>query len=226
MSAKSEVKGRLFRAKPGDVVYSKIDVRNGAISVLPDDSGAMVFSSEFPIYQVLKEKALPAYIKLLFRTQSFMQRINSLISGGSGRKRVQPAVLESIRVPLPPLKTQCAIISHWEAAQQNLAKINCATEADEAAMAKWFLNELGFRQNEKREMPRAFAAFWSGVEQWSPNSVFQETMRTEIDRGKYPAVKGHDCLASVQHGCSKGPSSEPTNLSVLKISAATRGYFR
>jgi type I restriction enzyme S subunit len=29
----------------------------------------------------------------------------------------------------------------------------------------------------------------------------------------------------VQHGCSQGPSSEPTTLEVLKISAATRGEY-
>ena len=30
------VKGRPFRVHPGDVVFSKIDVRNGAIGLAPD----------------------------------------------------------------------------------------------------------------------------------------------------------------------------------------------
>jgi type I restriction enzyme S subunit len=32
-------KGRLFVADPGDVIYSKIDVRNGAIGIIPEETG-------------------------------------------------------------------------------------------------------------------------------------------------------------------------------------------
>lgn len=106
MSGTQEVKGRLFFAHADDVVYSKIDARNGAIGIVPESMPRVVFSSEYPIYAVDDKFALPEYVKLLFRMDSFRARINSLISGASGRKRVEPTTLESIEVPLPPLATQ------------------------------------------------------------------------------------------------------------------------
>jgi len=60
-----DIKGKLFRAYPGDVVFSKIDVRNGAIGLAPDNIDSMCATSEFPIYSVNIERAHPEYIKLL-----------------------------------------------------------------------------------------------------------------------------------------------------------------
>ena len=110
-------KGRLFIAEPRDVIYSKIDVRHGAIGVVPDTLPCIAVSSEFPVYRVRPDVALPGYIKLLFQTKSFRRQINSLISGASGRKRVQPSDLEQIEVPLPHPDIQRAIIDFWHEAQ-------------------------------------------------------------------------------------------------------------
>ncbi len=86
--------------------------------------------------------ALPEYVKLLFRMGSFRERINSLISGASGRKRVEPSTLESIEVPLPPLTTQQAIVAYWQATQdRNAATLKAADEHD--ASIRWkFLEAL------------------------------------------------------------------------------------
>jgi len=113
-------KGKLFEAVAGDVVYSKIDVRNGAIGVVPPEMPKVAVSSEYPVYHVRREAALPEYIKLLFRTHAFRRQINSMISGASGRKRVQPSDLEEIDVPLPRLPVQQAIVEHWNKARQTV----------------------------------------------------------------------------------------------------------
>ena len=122
-------KGRLFLAEPGDVIYSKIDVRHGAISIVPDSLPSIAVSSEFPVYRVRSEVALPRYVKLLFRTDAFRRQINALISGTSGRKRVQPSDLEKIKVPFPAQYIQRSIVDFWHeaeraaaVAQQNLTK--------------------------------------------------------------------------------------------------------
>lgn len=109
--------GRLFVAEQGDVIYSKIDVRHGAIGVVPDNYSHVAVSSEFPVYRVRPSIALPGYIKLLFRTSAFRRKINSLISGASGRKRVQPSDLEGIEVPLPSIEIQRSIVAFWRKAE-------------------------------------------------------------------------------------------------------------
>lgn len=114
----SSVKGKLFRAYPGDVVFSKIDVRNGAIGLAPDDIECMCVTSEFPVYAVNEDLADPEYVKLLFRTTAFKRLLNSMVSGASGRKRIQPSQLERVKVPIPPLGIQKQIVAHWATALQ------------------------------------------------------------------------------------------------------------
>jgi hypothetical protein len=111
-------KGRLFLCEAGDVLYSKIDVRNGAIGVVPSSMPRAAVSSEYPVYGVRPDIALPQYVKLLFRTTAFRRQINSLISGASGRKRVQPSDLEEIEVPLPDPSVQRSIVDYWQEARR------------------------------------------------------------------------------------------------------------
>jgi len=138
LDGKSGFKGKLFYAQAGDVVYSKIDVRNGAIGVVPLAMPTIAVSAEYPVYRVRPDVALPEYVKLLFRTGAFRRQINSMISGASGRKRVQPSDLEEIEVPLPPLPVQRAIIRPWQEAQAELEaarrKLTSASERLEAVI--------------------------------------------------------------------------------------------
>jgi type I restriction enzyme S subunit len=120
--SQKDFKGRLFFAFAYDVVYSRIDVRNGAIGIVPPEMPRVAVSSEYPVYKASPDIALPSYIKLLFRTNYLRRAINSMISGASGRKRVQPEQIEAIKVPLPPLTIQRAIVKQWEEAQKEIAE--------------------------------------------------------------------------------------------------------
>jgi type I restriction enzyme S subunit len=225
MSSKQEVKGKLCFAHANDVVYSKIDARNGAIGIVPTSLPLVVFSSEYPIYEVVPAVALPEYVKLLFRMNSFRERINSLISGASGRKRVEPGTLESIEVPLPPLATQQVIVDYWRATEKKNATVLRAAEEHEASSKDVFLKHLGLSYSKAGIKPRVFGARWSTVDAWTCSAIHLKLSQSDLTKGNFPVVTGHDILLSVQHGCSVGPSVAPTSLEVLKISAATRGEY-
>lgn len=224
-SASETFKGRLFFADPGDLIYSKIDVRNGAIGIIPDQLGRVCVSSEYPVYGVDPEIAYARYIKLLFRTAVFRRTINSMISGASGRKRVQPSDLESIEVPLPPLSVQRKIVAAWETARKYATQAAAKIEQLERDIEARFLADLGLKAPQKVILPKAFPVWWSELERWGvgPNQLAKSGV--DISRGRYPIILGRDCLAEVKHGCSASPSTMPTTLEVLKISAATRGHF-
>ena len=112
----TDTKGSLFVANAGDVVYSKIDVRNGAIALVPDEIPFAVVTSEYPVYAVRTDQALSSYVQLLFRTAYFRAALNSKISGHSGRKRINPSELETVEVPLPDVSVQTRIVNVWEQA--------------------------------------------------------------------------------------------------------------
>ncbi|HSA84776.1 MAG TPA: hypothetical protein VLE46_01240, partial [Nitrospira sp.] len=48
------------------------------------------------------------------------RQINGLISGASGRKRVQPPDLEEIEVPFPDINIQQSIVDYWQGAARDV----------------------------------------------------------------------------------------------------------
>ncbi len=208
MSSKLEVKGKLFFAHANDVVYSKIDARNGAIGIVPESMPRVAFSSEYPIYEVDPSIALPQYVKLLFRMDSFRERINSLISGASGRKRVEPSTLESIEVPLPPLATQRAIVAHWQATQIKNAAAFKAADEHETEVEKHLLQQLGFEIQESKTKRKCFSVKWQELERWSVEFHQYRYLAPDPHAGSYPASQLGD-IASVSYGIQKAPSNRP-----------------
>ena len=171
LHGRSDFKGRLFFAHPGDVIYSKIDVRNGAIGVVPNEMGRVTVSSEYPVYRIKPEKAEPEYIKLLFRTRFFRSAINSMVSGTSGRKRVQPSQLEKVEISLPSLEVQQAIIAYWRKAQDAIAQARAVlkqlvTELDEMLRAE-------YRKQAASDVirQRYLGVSWHDTEAWDTKST-------------------------------------------------------
>jgi len=159
-----DLKGRLFRVYPGDVVFSKIDVRNGAIGLAPDDITCMCVTSEFPVYSVNSNKVLSEYVKLLFRTEAFKKLLNSMISGASGRKRIQPMQLEGVKIPVPPLPVQQKIVAYWEDAQRVRT---LADQAHNDLAAKLHLHLVQKTQAfDQATSSRMFVANYARTQQW------------------------------------------------------------
>lgn len=202
------IKGRLWWADPGDVIYSKIDVRNGAIGIVPDDLGRVCVTSEYPVYAVDPSTAEARYVKLVFRTSAFRRKINGMISGASGRKRVQPTDLASVDVPLPPLPVQRAIVSEWEQAKAEIADIHQRIASLEDKVETDFLAALGLPKPKRAMLPKVFASWWKDMERWSV--MFNQLASVSVDfaTGRHPLASLGD-VAAVSYGIQKCPANRP-----------------
>ena len=124
-----QYKGRLFAARTGDLIYSKIRLKQGSIAVVPAKLQKIAVSAEYPVYNVKTELALSDYILLVLRSESFRSLLTGLSHGGSTKTRIHPREFERLIVPLPKLDTQRAIVVFWheavtavESAQQKLSQ--------------------------------------------------------------------------------------------------------
>lgn len=222
------IKGRLWWADPGDVVYSKIDVRNGAIGIVPDELGRVCVTSEYPVYAVNPTVADARYIKLLFRTSVFRRKINSMISGASGRKRVQPADLEGVEVPVPPVSVQRRIVAAWESARKAAAATAARIEQLEREIESRFLADLGLMIPMQRNFPKALAVWFSQVERWGVDFNQQASMRLDPASGTYPVVCLGDVITDLENGWSPKCLDHPARdgqWAVLKMGAVSFGTF-
>jgi len=223
------VKGKLWWASPGEVIYSKIDVRNGAIGVVPEELGPVAVTSEYPIYAVRPDIADAAYIKLLFRTDVFRRKINSLISGASGRKRVQPGDLEALIVPLPPLPQQRTIVAAFDRARRRAEELRAQADALDAAAEADFLKALGLTPPAQTTPPKAFAVRWSELQTRWGVDVNQRALATpDPEVGTYSVALLGDLIADLINGVSPKCLDRPARddeWGVLKLGAVSFGVF-
>lgn len=217
LHGKSEFKGSLFITHAGDIIYSKIDVRNGAIGIVPDELPVAVVTSEFPVYRIKKDIALSEYILLVFRTGHFRRIINGMVSGTSGRKRVQPDELENVEIPLPTLAEQKAIVARWRKAQDDIAAARERAEKRKAAIDVRFFSDLGLKSPEQLSVPKAFAVLWRDFPRWGVRFNQLSIGGADITQGKYPVVELDSVLELVQYGTSEKANSTGDGVPVLRI---------
>jgi len=129
---RKDIKGALWFAYPGDLVYSKIDARNGAIGLVPDELGRIAVTSEYPVYQV-KEGISAEYLKIVLRTLQFTDLLKAMAAGHSGRKRIQPSELEDVLIPVPLLDQQRKIAAEVQHRRERAAALREEAERVVAA---------------------------------------------------------------------------------------------
>lgn len=219
----STFKGRLFSAYAGDVVYSKIDVRNGAIGVIPPEMTVVAVSSEYPVYVVNEQIALSSYIKLVFRSRHFRRAINSLISGTSGRKRVQPDQIQALEIPLPPLSVQREIVDRWKTTQKRTTAIQKRLDEVKREVEARFFKDLGLTPPEEVARTKCFGVTWKDLERWSVS--YNQAVRSGSDLlpGRYRTVALGLILESIQYGTSEKANTNGEGLPVLRMNNIVDG---
>jgi len=100
-----------YRARAGRFIYSRIDARNGAMGIVPDELDGAVISGDFPTFNFEPAKVEPRFFEYMTKTVSFEEMCLAPSRGVTNRKRLKEAELLSFRVPLPPLPEQRRIVA-------------------------------------------------------------------------------------------------------------------
>lgn len=156
----------LFFAHPGDIVVAKIDLKNGAVGIIPDDWDNIVVTGHFAIYEPDRPKLVPEYLHLIIQTKFFKNYLWRNKVGAEGRKEVKLGFFESLLIPLPPIPFQRAIVGHWERAQEKINEANQRIERLKQDSEETLLRELGIRVLPPTPRKGAFKLAWKDLERW------------------------------------------------------------
>jgi len=162
----NQIKGQLFVADKGDLVYSKIDLRNGAIGIIPSQYSRALFTAEFPIYEIDTNVIHPVYLQLYLQSLAFKNLINSIVSGASGRKRVKPTDFENLYILVPAMKTQEGIVNDWNKAQMEAQELKTAADKLEFSIDDLILSELGMKKINTENNNTPFTVRFQDLERW------------------------------------------------------------
>lgn len=222
---RSVYKGRLFKAESGQLIYSKIRIKQGSVCIVPDSIRWVAVSSEYPVYEIKSDVADPKYLELVLRSSAFKYFLDGLSHGGSTKTRIHPDQFEELAIPIPPLPVQQKIVAHWEAATAKVNGLLAQASSLLDILENNVLGELGLKKKNRKAIPKVMVTNWSELAKWNQRATYLLGQTPDISKGFYPVVNGQKCLAEVKHGCSASPSCKPTTLKVLKLSAVTSGHF-
>lgn len=159
----------LFFARSGDIVVAKIDLKNGAVGIVPEWENVVV-TNHFAVYEPERTKLLPEYFHLLIQTSFFKAFLWRNKVGAEGRKEVKLEFFEKVEIPLPTLDIQHALVDHWEKAQV-LVKVSNQALAEVVNDLNKKLYSL-YRENTKTDVLKSsfLTLSWSDIQQWDVKS--------------------------------------------------------
>jgi type I restriction enzyme S subunit len=98
---------RLTRLHVGNFVYPKLMAWEGAFGVVPPLCDNCVVSTEFPVFEINRDRVLPDVLDVHFRSPAVWPQIAGASTGTNvRRRRLNPSDFLELEIPVPSMKTQ------------------------------------------------------------------------------------------------------------------------
>jgi len=211
--------------RPGDVVLSKIDLKNGAVGILPDDWAGAAVTTHFAVYEPDRTKILPEYFRLLIQTPLFKAWLGDNKSGHDGRTEVKLADFEELEVPLPSLHDQRRLVAAYQQAQDKAAELEAQAQQIEHDAQREFEAALGLTPlPDLPKRPFQIARF-KDIERWSHEGILHDLFIGDASPvSRFQIVQLRD-IANVSYGLQKSPNNRPDKYPrpYLRVANVQRG---
>jgi len=215
----------LFYAHAGDIVVSKIDLKNGAVGIVPEELNDVVVTNHFAVYKPDLEKLLPDYFQLIIQAKFFKAHLWRNKVGAEGRKEVKLDFFEALEIPLPPIAIQQAIVDRWQTAQAEIKAANQRVEELKATIDAQFFKDLGLNPPAPTEYPKVFAVWWEDLLRWSVSYNQAAQSGEDITQGSYPVLELGEILEAVQYGTSEKANVSQQGIPVIRMNNLVDGFL-
>jgi type I restriction enzyme S subunit len=203
-------------ARPGDVVVAKIDLKNGAVGVVPDWNNVVV-TGHFAVYEPDRNKILPEFFARIIQSSFFKSYLWRNKVGAEGRKEVKLDFFEAALIPIPSLSSQRALLAQWEKAKAKIAAAGIQVARIEEKIEGQFFADLGLKAPAMVDRPKCFVAQFRDFSRWSVGHNQSALAGTDITKGLFPAVNLGSILNLVQYGTSEKANTKSQGVPVLRI---------
>lgn len=107
---------RVLRIEPGDLVLMNVFAWEGAVAVASQAEAGMIGSHRYATYMADRERCIPEFLNLYFKTETGLELLRRVSPGSAGRNRtLNLAQFIQQAVPLPAVEEQRRIVSHLDA---------------------------------------------------------------------------------------------------------------
>ncbi len=122
---------RQFIARTGQFVLSKIDARNGAFGVLPDDCDNAIVTGNFWVFDIDHSRLDSQFFNYLSKSPEFVAACVAASDGTTNRRYLQEDAFLDMVVPTPDLTEQHALVDHLDALAEKTRQVEAHLDAVE-----------------------------------------------------------------------------------------------
>jgi type I restriction enzyme S subunit len=138
---------RQFLARAGQLILSRIDARNGAIGLVPDELDGAIVTNDFWLYKLDRSRIDPPFLDLYCGTPTFVEQCQRASEGTTNRVRLQESGFLSIGIPLPPIDEQRRIVARVEelaALIEEAQGLRASARQEAEALVASYVSDLPF----------------------------------------------------------------------------------
>lgn len=114
---------RQFSISKGQFLLSKIDARNGAFGIVPDELDKGIITGNFWTFDVDQSKVLIAFFKAFTESATFTDICIRSSSGTTNRKYLDEKKFLEIEIEVPDIEKQTVVISNYHQKKEAVKKL-------------------------------------------------------------------------------------------------------
>ena len=188
----------------GQFIVSKIDARNGAFGVIPDDLEGAIVTNDFPVFDVDSTKILPQFMVLISTTPQFVEFARKCSSGTTNRKRIDIDAFLQQAIPLPSLEEQEGILARYtqviEKIENNERQILFFSEGEQKLFGK--LLKMKKCGGCKGDTSLRFITYSSTAQRWDSFAVNQSV------KSDFPIRNLGTCIKDIATGTTPSTNKQ------------------
>lgn len=142
--------------RPNQLILSKIDARNGAIGLIPQELDGAIVSNDFPSFEFRDpDRCDAAFMGWLVRSAPFVELCKAASEGTTNRVRIKEDRFLDQPVALPPLPEQQALVTRLDTLAEKTRQVEAhldAVERDAERLVRAYIFHPPGEQPTKRPM--------------------------------------------------------------------------
>lgn len=174
-----------YLVKKGQFIMSKIDARNGAFGIVPEELEGAITTADFLSYDIDITKINPIFLSLLTSTTKFLNFCQNSSSGTTGRQRINESTFLDIKIPLPLLEEQNKIVEKFRDKIKKAEEQENEAEDLEKGIEEYLFDELGLEKiEEKKSIKGLTFVEFKELERWDTSFDYKLISKFNVKKIK------------------------------------------
>lgn len=185
---------RQYVVHTGQFIMSRIDARNGAYGIVPEELEGAIVTNDFPVFYVDNDKIIPQFLVLVSTTDKFVDFARKCSSGTTNRKRIEIETFLQQQIPLPSIKEQEEILSKYNVEIVKALNLENNIRQTDLGIEDYFKKILGVTTKQEKlkngnRYSRMMFVNFLDVSEWGIDLIKKKQKR---DFFRYPILKIKD----------------------------------